>query len=131
MDSRNPNRDKAARVENKGWQETNDQVSAHYVHGRGGAARSGSLTIDPLRIQFSRPERQFVVSDGVTTISLEKLIELKIAFGMTAPDRLKDLGDVQGLNKGKSLDASFANRLDTFAQYAFLQLQKAVQQVRD
>jgi hypothetical protein len=31
----------------------------------------------------------------VRFVAFEKLIELKLASGMTAPDRLKDLADVQ------------------------------------
>ena len=37
--------------------------------------------------------------DGVKFVTLEKLIELKLASGITAPDRLKDLADVQELIK--------------------------------
>jgi hypothetical protein len=50
----------------------------------------------PKAIAFPHPATDFVVIDGVRTITLEKLIELKLASGMTAPDRLKDLADVQG-----------------------------------
>jgi len=71
------------------------------------------------------------VIDGVKTISLEKLVELKLASGMTAPDRLKDLADVQELIKTKSLDESFAERLDSFVRRRFLELQKSVQEVRE
>jgi hypothetical protein len=46
------------------------------------------------------------VIDGIKTVILEKLIELKLASGMTAADRLKDLADVQELIKTKSLDAA-------------------------
>ena len=49
---------------------------------------------------------------------------------MTAPDRLKDLADVQELIKVKSLDASFAERLDPSVRGRFLELQEAVQQAR-
>src|SRR2546429_150545 len=57
-------------------------------------------------------------------------IALNLASGMTAPDRLKDLADVQELIKTKSLDSSFATRLDTSVQNKFVELQKAVQQTR-
>jgi hypothetical protein len=42
----------------------------------------------------------------------EKLIELKLASGMTAPDRLKDLADVQELIKIRGLSRDFAEKLD-------------------
>ena len=85
----------------------------------------------PKPVQFPDPRESFVVIDGVKTISLEKLVELKLASGMTAPDRLKDLADVQELIKTKSLDESFAERLDSFVRRRFLELQKSVQEVRE
>lgn len=83
----------------------------------------------PKPVQFPDPSESFVVIDCVKTISLEKLIELKLASGMTAPDRLKDLADVQELIKSKSLDSSFALSLHSSVRERFLELQKAVQQI--
>jgi hypothetical protein len=82
----------------------------------------------PKPVKFPDPSESFVVIDGVKTVTLEKLIELKLASGMTAPDRLKDLADVQELIKVKSLDAAFAERLDSSVRGRFLELQEAVQQ---
>lgn len=82
----------------------------------------------PKPVKFPDPSESCVVIDGVKTISLEKLIELKLASGMTAPDRLKDLADVQELIKTKSLDSSFALSLHSSVRERFLELQKAVQQ---
>ena len=82
----------------------------------------------PKPVQFPDPRESFVVIDGVKTISLERLIELKLASGMTAPDRLKDLADVQELIKAKTLDSSFAVSLHSSVREKFLELQKAVQQ---
>jgi len=84
----------------------------------------------PKPVKFPDPVESFVVIDGIKTVTLEKLIELKLASGMTAPDRLKDLADVQELIKVKSLDASFAERLDSSVRGRFLELQEAVQQAR-
>ena len=78
-------------------------------------------------IAFPDPAENFVVIDGVKTITLEKLVELKLASGMTAPDRLKDLADVQELIKTKSLASSFAAKLDSSVRGKFLELQKAVE----
>lgn len=61
------------------------------------------------------------------TLTLEKLIELKLASGMTAPHRLKDLADVQELVKVKNLTARFAAKLNPFVREKFLELQKAVE----
>jgi hypothetical protein len=56
----------------------------------------------PKPVQFPEPEEASVIIDGVSTVSLKKLVELKLASGMTAGDRLKDLADVQELIKLKS-----------------------------
>ena len=61
------------------------------------------------------------------TLSLEKLIELKLASGITAPHRLKDLADVQELVKVKNLTADYADKLNPFVREKFLELQKAVE----
>jgi len=84
----------------------------------------------PKPVKFPDPSESFVVIDGVKTITLEKLVELKLASGMTAPDRLKDLADVQELIKAKSLDATFAARLDPTVREHIVDLQKAVQQAK-
>jgi hypothetical protein len=82
----------------------------------------------PKPVKFPNPSESFVVIDGIKTVTLEKLIELKLASGMRAPDRLKDLADVQELIKTKSLDESFAERIDPSVRAKFVELQKAVQQ---
>lgn len=85
----------------------------------------------PKPVKFPDPNESFVVIDGVRTVTLAKLIELKLASGMTAPDRLKDLADVQELIKIKSLDSSFAERLDSSVRGRFLELQNAVQRAKE
>ena len=80
----------------------------------------------PKPVQFPNPQENSVVIDGVKTITLEKLIELKLASGLTAPDRLKDLADVQELIKAKGLDAAFADKLDASVRDKFLELYEAV-----
>ena len=85
----------------------------------------------PKPVKFPDPSENFVVIDGVKTVTLEKLIELKLASGMTAPHRLKDLADVQELIKTKSLDSSFAERLDSSVRDKFLELHNAVGQAKD
>ena len=80
----------------------------------------------PKPVFFPNPAENAVEIDGIKTVSLEKLIELKLASGMTAPHRLKDLADVQELIKIKSLTAEFAEKLNPFVREKFLELQKAV-----
>ena len=80
----------------------------------------------PKPVQFPNPDEFVVVIDGVKTISLEKLVELKLASGMTAGDRLKDLADVQELIKIKKLDEHFADRLNKYVRAKYLELYDGV-----
>ncbi len=84
----------------------------------------------PKPVVFPDPTAFAVVIDGVKTISLEKLIELKLASGMTAGDRLKDLADVQEMIKIKELDSSFAEKLDEFVRSKYLELWESVEDGR-
>lgn len=80
----------------------------------------------PKPVAFPEPGDFSIVIEGVKTISLEKLIELKLASGMTATDRLKDLADVQELIKIKRLGAEFAERLDEYVRDKYLELHQGV-----
>jgi len=59
---------------------------------------------------------------GVLVVSLKTLIELKLASGMTAPDRIKDLADVQELMRLKILPKAFAAQLHQYVQPKFVEL---------
>jgi hypothetical protein len=80
----------------------------------------------PKPVRFPNPAENQIEIDGIKTITLEKLIELKLASGMTAPHRLRDLADVQELIKLKRLSADYAEKLNPFVREKFLELQKAV-----
>jgi hypothetical protein len=81
----------------------------------------------PKPVQFQNPSENQIKIDGIKTLTLEKLIELKLASGMTAPHRLKDLADVQELIKIKNLSAEFAEKLNSFVREKFIELQQAVE----
>jgi|SRR5215213_10083654 len=80
----------------------------------------------PKPVSMPRPAEASVEIDGIRFVMLEKLIELKLASGISASDRLKDLADVQELIKIKRLDADFALKLDPYVRAKYLQLQEAV-----
>jgi hypothetical protein len=80
----------------------------------------------PKPVVFPDPSEFAVVIDGVKTISLEKLVELKLASGMTATDRLRDLADVQELIKLKKLDETFGGTLDVYVRDKYYELYNAV-----
>jgi hypothetical protein len=85
----------------------------------------------PKPVTFPEPTEATVEIDGVKTISLEKLLELKLASGTSSPDRLKDLADVQELIKVKELPADFAERIDSSVRDKFIELSEAVQRGRN
>ncbi len=80
----------------------------------------------PKSVVFPEPKDFAVNIDGVKTITLEKLIELKLASGISAPHRLKDLADVQELIKIKHLDNTYAENLDPYVREKFIELADAV-----
>jgi hypothetical protein len=81
----------------------------------------------PKPVSFPRPATASVEIEGVRVIVLEKLIDLKLASGMTAPDRLKDLADVQELIKVRDLGRGFAENLNPYVREKFLELFDAVE----
>lgn len=85
----------------------------------------------PKPVRFHHPMDHAVIIDGVRTVTLEKLIELKLASGMTAPDRLRDLADVQELIRVRNLGPDFAECLDPYVRSRFLELQRAVAKARE
>jgi len=66
----------------------------------------------PKPVSFPDPQEAWVEIGGIRVITLERLIELKLASGMTAAHRLRDLADVQDLIRALSLAEQFAERLD-------------------
>jgi len=85
----------------------------------------------PKPVRFPNPSESISEIDGIKTITLEKLVELKLASGMSAPHRLKDLADVQELIKVKALTADVANKLDPSVRDKYFELQNAVAQAPD
>ena len=85
----------------------------------------------PKAVAFPTPAEASVEIDGVRFPTLEKLIELKLASGMTAPDRLKDLADVQEMIKIRSLDGEFADKLNPYVREKYLELFAAVERGRN
>ena len=80
----------------------------------------------PKPVRFPEPAEASIEIDGIRVATLEKLIELKLASGMTAPDRLKDLADVQELMKICQLSSDIVSRLNPYVRDEYLRLWKAV-----
>jgi len=82
----------------------------------------------PKPVSVPDPGAASIEIEGVRFVTIEKLIELKLASGMTAPHRLKDLADVQELIKIRELEAAFADRLDPYVREKFLELHETIKQ---
>jgi hypothetical protein len=82
----------------------------------------------PKPVSFPRPDEASTEINGIRIVTLEKLIELKLASGMTAPHRLRDLADVQELIKVRRLGADVAGQLDPYVRAKYLELWEAVHQ---
>src|SRR5215210_3392164 len=80
----------------------------------------------PKPVSMPAPAEASTDIDGIRFITLEKLIELKLASGISAAHRLKDLADVQELIKIRRLDADFAFKLDPYVRAKYLELEAAV-----
>lgn len=85
----------------------------------------------PKPVRIPDPATASVDIDGIRVVAFSKLIELKLASGMTAPHRLKDLADVQEMIKIHRLQSSFAEQLDPFVREKFLELLKTVEDHQD
>jgi hypothetical protein len=76
----------------------------------------------PKPVAFPDPAVASVEQNGIRYLNLNTLVELKLASGMTAPGRMKDLSDVVELIKALNLPREFADRLDPYVRDKFVEL---------
>jgi hypothetical protein len=76
----------------------------------------------PKPVQFPDPAAVAIDLGGSSVITLPKLIELKLASGMTAPDRPRDLDDVIQLVRANALPRDFGGLLDPWVRGKFDEL---------
>ena len=81
----------------------------------------------PKPVAFPDPAQSSIELNGIRCLELPKLIELKLASGMTNPGRLKDLADVQELIRTLHLKEELADQLNPFVQQKYRELWAAVQ----
>lgn len=84
----------------------------------------------PKPVVFPVPAGNVILIDGVKTLALPKLVELKLASGMSVSDRLKDLADVQEIIKHKGLGADYAHQLDESVRDQFLELHRGIERAQ-
>jgi len=81
----------------------------------------------PKPVVFPDPAQTAVRGRRVALLPLPKLIELKLASGISAPHRLKDLADVLELIRALSLPSAMAESLDASVRAKYSELWQAAQ----
>jgi hypothetical protein len=85
----------------------------------------------PKPVRFPDPARVALRGARVALVPLAILIELKLASGMSAPHRLRDLADVLELIRSAHLSAELADQLDPFVRDKYRELWRAAQAGED
>lgn len=80
----------------------------------------------PKPVRFPDPATVAIDRDGIKVVNLSTLIELKLASGLSAPDRLKDLADVQELIRVLNLPISLSSDLDQSVRSEYLRLWRSI-----
>ena len=81
----------------------------------------------PKPVAFPDPATAAVHGARIALLPPARLIELKLASGMTAPHRLKDLADVLELIRVATLPKTFAEELHPYVRDKYLELWNAAQ----
>lgn len=81
-------------------------------------------------VSFPSPEVA-VHGDGFRVLSLKDLVELKLASGLTNPDRLKDLADVQELIRHAAIPFELSAQLDPMVRHKFAEIWNATRRGPD
>src|SRR3954453_16932977 len=83
----------------------------------------------PKPVAFPDPARAAVRGENLALLPLPHLIELKLASGMTAPHRLKDLADVIEVIRILKLPAELVEELHPYVREKYRELWQAAQAV--
>jgi hypothetical protein len=76
----------------------------------------------PKPIAFPDPREAALAGEKYRIVSLPRLVEMKLASGMTALHRLQDLADVLHLIRAADLARNFGERLDPYVRDKFEEL---------
>jgi hypothetical protein len=83
----------------------------------------------PKPVAFPDPASAAVRGENLALLPLPRLIELKLASGMTAPHRLKDLADVIEVIRALKIPAELVDELDPYVREKYRELWQAAQAV--
>lgn len=81
----------------------------------------------PKPVAFPDPASVAIRGEQVALLPLPLLIELKLASGISAPHRLKDLADSLEVIRALKLPAELAEQLDPYVREKYLELWRAAQ----
>lgn len=73
-------------------------------------------------VTFPDPAQVAIEHAGRKYLSLAKLVELKLACALSAPDRLQDLADVIAVIRSNTLGEHFADQLHPYVQPKYREL---------
>ncbi len=85
----------------------------------------------PKPVRFPNPKKARAAAGELSVLALPRLIELKLASGMTAPHRLQDLADVQRLIEIRKLPRELGEELDPYVRGKFEELWVSAQHEPD
>ena len=81
----------------------------------------------PKSVSFPDPALTSERGEAVSLLPIERLVELKLASGISAPHRLRDLADVLELIRAVGLGREMADDLDLSVRDKYLELWDAAQ----
>jgi hypothetical protein len=84
----------------------------------------------PKAVSFPDP-RVAIRGEGVMVLPIELLVELKLASGLTNPDRMKDLADVQELIRAARLPLGLSSQLNPMVQAKYAEIWNATKSAPD
>jgi len=82
----------------------------------------------PKPVSFPDPGEASILRDGFPVVSLPRLIEMKLASGLSAPHRMKDITDVGELIVHLDLPLEFDSELDSSVRQEFRRLWKIMRE---
>jgi hypothetical protein len=80
----------------------------------------------PKPVSFPDPRKAAEDRNGFQVLTIPKLVELKLASGMTGAGRIKDLGDVEQLIQLLKLPRDLGGQLNSYVQPKFFELWDAI-----
>ena len=81
----------------------------------------------PKPVSFPDPIEASFESNGIRFLKLKNLIELKLASGISAPHRLRDLADIQDLIRETNLPLELSEKLDESVRATYRDLWEKAQ----